>query len=70
MLRQFAKPEDADPVADRQDFVETLRNTSAVLMALRKAIAIGGHVEAMAEIDTLLAVAQSETNRRLAAASH
>ena len=38
--------------------------------ALRKAIAVGGHVEAMAEIDTLLAVAQSETNRRLASASH
>ena len=68
MLGQFAKAEHADPVADRQDFVETLRDTSAVLMALRKAIAVGGYVEAMAEIDTLLAVAQSETNRRLAAA--
>ena len=70
MLGQFAKARDADPAADRQDFVETLRDTSAVLMALRKAIAVGGRVEAMAEIDTLLAVAQSETNRRLAAALH
>jgi len=70
MLGQFAKAGNTDPVADRQDFLETLRETSAVLMALRKAIAIGGHIEAMAEIDSLLAVAQSETNRRLAAACH
>jgi len=70
MLRQFGTAGGADPAADRQDFVETLRNTSEVLMALRKAIAIGGHVETMIEIDTLLAVAQSETNRRLAAALH
>jgi hypothetical protein len=70
MLRQFTTAEDADPVAHRQDFLETLRDTSTVLMALRKSIAIGGHIEAMAEIDTLLAVAQSETNRRLAAACH
>jgi hypothetical protein len=70
MLGQFAKARNADPTADRQDFLETLRDTSGVLMALRMAIAVGGHVEAMAEIDSLLAVAQSETNRRLAAASN
>ena len=55
---------------DPQSLVETLRNTSSILRALRKAIAVGGHADAMAEIDNLLAVTLSETNRRLAAASH
>jgi hypothetical protein len=34
MLGQFAKARNADPTADRQDFLETLRDASAVLMAL------------------------------------
>lgn len=57
-------------MSDRKSLVETLRSTSAVLIALRKAIALGDHLDAMTEIDTLLAVALAETNRRLAAASH
>ena len=57
-------------MTDLENLVETLRSTSAVLMELRKAIEVGKHIEAMAEIDTLLAVAQAETNRRLARASH
>jgi hypothetical protein len=58
-------------MADRQSsLVETLRNTSAVLLALRKAITVSGHLDAMTDIDTLLAVAQAETNRQLSAASH
>ena len=57
-------------MVDRKSLVETLRSTSAILMTLRKAIAISGQLDAMTEIDTLLAVAQTETNRRLAAASH
>ncbi len=57
-------------MGDGETLVETLRCTSEILAALRKAIAVGGHLDAMADVDTLLAVAQSETNRRLAAASH
>ena len=34
-----------------------------VLIALRKAIASGGHTEAMVEVDTLLAVAIAEPTR-------
>ena len=55
---------------DQKTLIETLRSTSTVLLALRKAISVGGHIEAMAEIDTLLAVTLAETNRRSAAASH
>ena len=40
-------------MTDLENLVETLRSTSAVLMELRKAIAAGKHIEAMAEIDTL-----------------
>jgi hypothetical protein len=57
-------------MADQKTLVDILRNTSAVLIALRKAIAVSGQLDAMTEIDTLLAVTQAETNRRLAAASH
>jgi hypothetical protein len=39
-----------------------------VLTALRKSTANSGHLDAMAEIDTLLAVAQAETNRHIAVA--
>jgi hypothetical protein len=48
--------------------IETLRNTSAVVLALRKAIGTSGHLDPMSEIDTLLAVAQTETNRRISMA--
>jgi hypothetical protein len=57
-------------MTDRKTLVDTLRSTSAVVTALRKAIAVSGQLDAMTEIDTLLAVTEPETNRRLAAASH
>jgi hypothetical protein len=51
---------------DQQCHIEILRSTSALLMAIRNSIAITGNADAMYEIDSLVAVAQSETNRRLA----
>jgi hypothetical protein len=56
------------PMPDQKSLVETLRSTSAVLRALRKAIAVSGHLDAMTEIDTLLAVAKTETDSRIAIA--
>jgi hypothetical protein len=53
---------------DRQSLIETLRTTSAALSALRKSIAGSRHLDEMSEIDTLLAVAQTETDRRIAIA--
>ena len=70
MPRPFSEAEGGFPMADQKTLVDILRNTSAVLIALRKAIAVSGQLDAMTEIDTLLAVTQAETNRRLAAASH
>jgi hypothetical protein len=55
-------------VTDRESLMETLRSTSGVLLGLRKAIALSGHLDALAEIDTLLAVAQTEADRRIAMA--
>ena len=55
-------------MSERQSLVDTMRNTSAIILELRKAIAVSGHLDAMTEIDTLLAAAQSETNRRIAMA--
>ena len=52
-------------MSERQSLVETLRTTSAILLELRKAIGVSGHLNAMTNIDTLLAVAQAETNRRI-----
>jgi hypothetical protein len=54
---------------DRQRLVDTLRSTGALLSTARKSIAASGNLDAMREIDTLLAVAQSETDRGLAGAT-
>jgi len=54
---------------DQQCLIDTLRSTSALLSAVRKSIAASGNLDAMREIDTLLAVAQSETERGLVGAS-
>ena len=53
----------------QESLLETLRSTSAVLLRLRKSITLSGHLDAMVEIDTLLAVAQTETNRHIATAN-
>jgi hypothetical protein len=54
---------------DRQSLLETLRRTRTALLALRKSITASGHLDNMAEIDTLLAVAQIETDKHIAVAS-
>ena len=54
---------------ERESLLETLRATSAVLLRLRKSITLSGHLDDMTEIDTLLAVAQTETNRSIAMAN-
>ena len=51
---------------DQQCHIDILRSTSALLMAIRNSIAITGNIDAMREINSLVAVAQIETNRRLA----
>jgi hypothetical protein len=45
-----------------------LRTTSAILLAGRQSIFESGHLDAMTKIDTLLAVAKTETDRRIAIA--
>jgi hypothetical protein len=55
-------------MADQQSLIETLRSTSAALLEVRKSITASGHLDAMVEIDTLLATAQTETNRCIAIA--
>ena len=52
----------------RESLLETLRSASSALLRLRKSITLSGHLDAMMEIDTLLAVAQTETNRSIAMA--
>ena len=44
---------------------DLLDHTCQMLRELRKAIAAAGHLEAMLEVDNLIAVAQSEAERKL-----
>ena len=53
----------------QESLLETLRSTSSALLRLRKLITLSGHLDAMVEIDTLLAVAQTETNRHITVAN-
>jgi hypothetical protein len=45
-------------VSDPSDLLQTLLITSARLVAIRKSIGDGGHIQAMVDIDTLVAVAK------------
>jgi hypothetical protein len=54
-------------MSDQQGLMETLRSTSSLLVVIRQVIATSGNIDTMREIDTLLSVAQSETDRRLSA---
>jgi hypothetical protein len=56
-------------MSDGQSLVETLRRTRTALLALRKSITASGHLDSMVEIDTLLAVAQTQTDKYIAVAS-
>jgi hypothetical protein len=55
-------------MSDRESLVDTLRRTRTALLALRKSITASGHLDSMADIDTLLAVAQTDTDKHLAVA--
>ena len=57
-------------MSDRQSLVDTLRGISKALLALRKSITASGHLDSVTAIDTLLAVAQTETDKHIAVASH
>ena len=56
-------------VSDQQSLVDLLRNVSVLLAAIRKSIAASGHLNEIIEIDTLLAIAQSESDKRVAVIS-
>ena len=56
-------------MSDRQSLVDTLRGISKALLALRKSITASGHLDSVTAIDTLLAVAQTETDKHIAVAS-
>lgn len=51
---------------DQPSIVETLRTVRGFLSLARKAVIDARHLEAMIEIDTLMQVAQSETDKRIA----
>jgi hypothetical protein len=53
-------------VSDQPSVVETLRVVKGLLNLARRAVMDARHVEAMIEIDTLMQVAQVETERRIA----
>ncbi|UVK51583.1 hypothetical protein DBIPINDM_004871 [Mesorhizobium sp. AR02] len=51
---------------DQPSVVDTLRIVRGFLSLARKAVIDARHVEAMIEIDTLMQVAQVETDRQIA----
>lgn len=51
---------------DQPSVVETLRIVRGFLILARKAVIDARHLEAMIEIDTLMQVAQAETDKRIA----
>ena len=53
-------------MSQRITLADTLRMTNSLVGAIRRAIAEGGHIDAMHEIDALLGIAQSESERCLA----
>lgn len=53
-------------MSDQPSVVETLRTVRVYLGLARKAVFDAHHVEAMIEIDTLMQIAQAETDRRIA----
>ena len=53
-------------MSDPQKLVDMLRTVSALLLTARKTMLDSGHLDAVTEIDTLIAVAKVETDRRIA----
>jgi hypothetical protein len=52
-------------MAGLPSLIDTLRQARDVLHQLRRKIAAAGHVESMQEIDSLVAVAEIEAERKL-----
>ncbi|QKC70505.1 MULTISPECIES: hypothetical protein [Mesorhizobium] len=53
-------------MSNQPSVVETLRIVRGFLILARKAVIDAHHIEAIIEIDTLMQVAQAETDRRIA----
>jgi len=53
-------------VPDQPSVVDTLRVVRGFLHLARKAVIDARHIEAMVEIDTLMQIAQVETDRQIA----
>jgi hypothetical protein len=52
-------------MAERHNIVDFLRHAKDVLHELRRASAAGGHTESLLEMDSLVAVAEQEAQRKL-----
>jgi hypothetical protein len=52
-------------MVDRQNIVDFLRHAKDVLHELRRVSAAGGHTEALQEMDSLVAAAEQEAQRKL-----
>lgn len=68
MKLKFRPSGDFKNAVERFPIAKTLRTTSAALKSVRRAVAKSGHLEAMSEIDTLLHVAISETDKLMVTA--
>ncbi|PZV39551.1 hypothetical protein [Mesorhizobium kowhaii] len=53
-------------MSDQPSVVDTLRVVREFLRLARKAVVDARHIEAMIEIDTLMQIAQVETDRQIA----
>jgi CO dehydrogenase/acetyl-CoA synthase delta subunit len=53
---------------DHQRLIVTLQSATTSLAAVRKSIAVGGHIQAITEFDTLVELALEEAKRCLIAA--
>jgi hypothetical protein len=56
-------------VSERQNLIDILRRTSAALAAARKVIAASGHLDDLRDIDTLITLAKTEADAKIAAAA-
>ena len=54
-------------MVNRQSIEDFLRHAKDVLHELRRESAAGGHTESLSEIDSLVAVAEQEAERKLSA---
>jgi hypothetical protein len=55
------------PESHQSGLIDTLRRTWHRLRAIRRDVADGGHIETMSDIDSLVGMAQQETEHQLQA---